>query len=99
MQSFELDDADQRLLRALQRDAPMSQADLAEQAGVSPSLVSRRLARLKRRAFCAPSSACGSEERGPHVLCDHSRAPARSLAANVRAFRDLLTRMVKLRSA
>jgi DNA-binding Lrp family transcriptional regulator len=42
-----LDAPDQRLLRALQRDASISQAELAEHAGVSPSQVSRRLARLR----------------------------------------------------
>jgi DNA-binding Lrp family transcriptional regulator len=43
----ELDPADRRLLRALQRDAAVSQSDLAASAGVSPSQVSRRLARLR----------------------------------------------------
>jgi Lrp/AsnC family transcriptional regulator, leucine-responsive regulatory protein len=43
----ELDDADRRLLKAVQRDASASQAELAEASGVSPSQVSRRLARLK----------------------------------------------------
>jgi len=43
----DLDEADLRLLRAVQRDASASQAELAEEAGISPSLVSRRLARLR----------------------------------------------------
>lgn len=43
----DLDAADRRLLRALQKDAATSQADLAGIAGVSASQVSRRLARLK----------------------------------------------------
>ena len=46
-QSLDLDEDDLRLLRAMQKDASASQAALAEQAGVSPSLVSRRLARLR----------------------------------------------------
>jgi DNA-binding Lrp family transcriptional regulator len=89
-----LDDADLRLLRALQRDASASQAELAEEAGVSPSLVSRRLARLKElgvlRAVVGlvdPVSVgltCAAIIRVR--LRDHA-------AANVRAFRDLVTRM------
>lgn len=89
-----LDDADRRLLRAMQRDASASQAALAEEAGVSPSLVSRRLARLKEAG--ALRAVVGLVE--PQLvgltcaaiirirLRDHS-------AANVRAFRDLVTRM------
>lgn len=42
-----LDNPDRELLRAVQRDAGASQADLAEAAGISPSQVSRRLSRLK----------------------------------------------------
>lgn len=42
-----LDEPDRRLLKAIQRDAWASQVTLAEAAGVSPSQVSRRLARLK----------------------------------------------------
>lgn len=89
-----LDAADTRLLRALQRDAGASQASLAEAAGVSPSQVSRRLSRLKEvgviRATVAlvdPASvglSCAAIIRVR--LRDHS-------AANVRAFRDVVTRM------
>ncbi len=42
-----MDDADKRLLAAVQRDAAVSQSDLAEHAGVSACQVSRRLAKLK----------------------------------------------------
>jgi Lrp/AsnC family transcriptional regulator, leucine-responsive regulatory protein len=42
-----LDEADRRLLKAMQRDAAVSQAELAQAAGLSPSLVSRRLSRLR----------------------------------------------------
>jgi len=90
----ELDEADRRLLRAVQRDASASQAELAEAAGVSPSLVSRRLSRLKEtgalRAIVGvvdPQSAgltCAAIIRVR--LRDHG-------AANVRAFRDLVKRM------
>jgi Lrp/AsnC family leucine-responsive transcriptional regulator len=93
-ESITLDDADHRLLRALQRDASASQADLAEEAGVSPSLVSRRLARLKEagvigaiRAIVDPAAVgltCSAIIRVR--LRDHA-------AANVKAFRDVVKRM------
>lgn len=93
-EAVELDAADRRLLRAMQRDASASQAALAEEAGVSPSLVSRRLSRLKEagalRAIVGlidPKSvglSCAAIIR--IRLRDHS-------AANVKAFRDLVTRM------
>jgi DNA-binding Lrp family transcriptional regulator len=89
-----LDDADRRLLVSLQRDASAPQADLAKEAGVSPSLVSRRLSRLREegvlRAIVGlvdPVSVgltCSAIIRVR--LRDHS-------AANVRAFRDLVMRM------
>jgi Lrp/AsnC family leucine-responsive transcriptional regulator len=93
-ESIELDDADRRLLQAMQNDASLSQADLAERAGVSPSLVSRRLTRLKEagvlRAVVGlidPESAgltCSAIIR--IRLRDHS-------AANVKMFHDLIKRM------
>lgn len=89
-----LDDADRRLLLAVQHDASASQAGLADEAGVSPSLVSRRLSRLKEigvlRAVVGLVDAelagltCSAIIRVR--LRDHS-------AANVKAFRDLVTRM------
>lgn len=90
----ELDQADRRLLRAMQRDASASQADLAEEAGVSPSLVSRRLSRLKEAGVLrAVVGLIDAELAGLTCaaiirvrLRDHS-------AANVRAFRDLVERM------
>lgn len=90
----ELDEADRRLLKALQADAAVAQAELAETAGVSPSQVSRRIARLKEsgvlRAVVAlvdPIKAgltCSAIIRVR--LRDHS-------AANVKAFRDVVQRM------
>ncbi len=89
-----LDAADTRLLRAMQRDASASQASLAEAAGVSASLVSRRLSRLKGAGVLRAvvglidparvGLSCAAIIRVR--LRDHS-------AANVRAFRDLVTRM------
>ncbi|HVK81711.1 MAG TPA: Lrp/AsnC family transcriptional regulator [Verrucomicrobiae bacterium] len=91
---IELDEADRRLLRALQKDASLSQADLAEKAGVSPSLVSRRLTRLKEAGVLRgvvglidPKSAgltCSAIIR--IRLRDHS-------APNVKMFHDLIKRM------
>ena len=89
-----IDEADRRLLQAIQRDASASQAELAEAAGVSPSLVLRRLARLKEagalRAVVGLVDAqsaglsCGAIIRVR--LKDHA-------AASVKQFRDLVTRM------
>lgn len=94
LEEIELDEADRRLLRAVQRDASASQAALAEEAGVSPSLVSRRLSRLKEAG--ALSAVVGLvDPKSVGLSCaaiirirlrDHS-------AANVRSFRDLVTRM------
>ena len=93
-ESVDLDESDRRLLRAMQRDASLSQAELAEAAGVSPSLVSRRLSRLREagvlRAVVGlidPVSAgltCAAIIR--IRLRDHS-------AANVKMFHDLIKRM------
>lgn len=90
----ELDDANLRLLTALQKDASISQAELAEQAGVSASQVSRRLAQLKQArvlrgvvGIVEPALAgltCAAIIRVR--LRDHA-------AATVRTFRDLVERM------
>lgn len=44
-----LDDLDRRLLRHLQADPDQPMADLAERAGTTPPVASRRLARLRDR--------------------------------------------------
>ncbi|MFT3729011.1 MAG: Lrp/AsnC family transcriptional regulator [Terricaulis sp.] len=89
-----LDELDRRLLHAVQRDAWASQAELGEAAGVSPSLVSRRLSRLKEsgalRAVVGLVDAqsaglsCGAIIRVR--LKDHA-------ATSVKQFRDLVARM------
>ena len=90
----ELDEADRRLLQAIQQDASASQAELAEVAGISPSLVSRRLSRLKELGVL----------RGIVGLVDRQSAGLTCAAiiqvrlrghsgANVRTFRDLVARM------
>ncbi|ANP45615.1 Lrp/AsnC family transcriptional regulator [Candidatus Viadribacter manganicus] len=91
---IELDEADRRLLGAVQKDASVSQAELADLAAVSPSQVSRRLARLKE--FGVLRGIVGVlEPKLAGLTCsaiirvrlrDHA-------AANVRAFRDLVERM------
>jgi DNA-binding Lrp family transcriptional regulator len=83
-----LDDADWRLLRAMQADASASQAELAEKAGLSPSLVSREGRVMpKIVGLVDPQSVgltCSAIIRVR--LRDHS-------AANVGAFRKLVERM------
>jgi DNA-binding Lrp family transcriptional regulator len=89
-----LDSADRRLLRALQRDGSLSQAELSEAAGVSPSQVSRRVAKLKEAGVLravvglidpvAVGLTCAAIIRVR--LRDHA-------AANVKAFRDMIARM------
>jgi Lrp/AsnC family transcriptional regulator, leucine-responsive regulatory protein len=93
-EDLSLDEADRRLLLAMQRDASVSQADLAEQAGVSASQVSRRLARLKEGG--ALRGVVGVVE--PKVVGLTCSAIIRvrlrdHAAANVREFRDLVKRM------
>ena len=89
-----LDEADLRLLRTMQKDATLSQAELAERAGVSPSLVSRRLSRLREaEVLRATVGLINPESVGLTCaaiirirLKDHA-------AASVKAFRDLVERM------
>lgn len=91
---IQLDEADIRLLKAMQRDAAVSQAELAEAAGVSPSLVSRRLSRLREVGVLrATVGLIDAQSAGLTCaaiirirLKDHA-------AASVKAFRDLVTRM------
>jgi len=93
-EEFQLDDADQRLLTALQRDASASQADLAEAAGVSASLVSRRLARLKEAGVLRAVVGIVEPARVGLTMAAIIRIRLRDhSAANVKAFRDLVARM------
>lgn len=90
----QIDESDRRLLRAVQRDAWASQAELGEAAGVSPSLVSRRLSRLKENgALRAVVGLVDAQSAGLSCgaiirirLKDHA-------AASVKQFRDLVARM------
>jgi DNA-binding Lrp family transcriptional regulator len=92
--AVELDQADRRLLDAVQRDASVSQADLAEHAGVSASQVSRRLTRLKESGVLRAIVGVVDPEHAGLTCSAIIRIRLRDhAAANVRAFRDLVTRM------
>lgn len=89
-----LGESDQRLLRALQRDASISQAELAEQAGVSASLVSRRISRLKEAGVLRAVVGLIDAERVGLTCSAIIRVRLKDhAAASVKAFRDLVTRM------
>ncbi len=91
---IDLDEADRRLLNALQRDASVSQAELAEHAAVSPSQVSRRLARLKEEGVLRGIVGVLEPELAGLTCSAIIRVRLRDhAAANVRAFRDLVERM------
>lgn len=94
MVEVELDEADRRLLRAMQEDASVSQADLAEKVGLSPSLVSRRLSRLREAKVLRAVVALVDAKRAGLTCSAIIRVRLRDhSAANVRAFRDLIERM------
>lgn len=93
-EEIELDEADRRLLAAIQRDASVSQADLAELAGVSPSQVSRRLSRLKEAQVLRGIVGILEPERAGLTCSAIIRVRLRDHAAvNVKAFKDLVARM------
>ncbi len=89
-----MDEADRRLLVAVQKDASASQAELAELAGVSASQVSRRLSKLKEDKILRGIVGV-LEPKLAGLTCSaiirvrlHDHA-----AANVKAFKDLVARM------
>lgn len=93
-EALAIDDADLRLLRALQQDASASQTVLAEAAGVSPSLVSRRLARLKEAGALRAVVGLVDAQRVGLTCAAMIRVRLRDhSAANVRAFRELVAGM------
>lgn len=94
---FELDEADRRLLRAMQRDASGAQSDIAEAAGVSPSLVSRRLSRLKEAGVLRGVVGLVNAESAGLTCSAIIRVRLRDhSAANVKSFRDLVMRMAEV---
>lgn len=89
-----LDKADVRLLRALQRDASASQAALAEEAGISPSLVSRRLGRLRETGVVRAIVGLVDPARVGLSCAAIIRVRLRDHSVqNVRAFRDVVVGM------
>ena len=79
---------------AMQRDAAVSQAELAEQAGVSPSLVSRRLSRLRDAGVLRATVGLVDPESAGLTCAAIIRIRLKDhAAASVKAFRDLVTRM------
>lgn len=89
-----LDEADRRLLAAVQKDAAVSQTELAEQAGVSASQVSRRLSRLKEGRVLRGVVGLVEPELAGLTCAAIIRVRLRDhAAATVRAFRDLVERM------
>jgi Lrp/AsnC family leucine-responsive transcriptional regulator len=93
-EKLELDEADRRLLAAVQKDASVSQADLAEQAGVSPSQVSRRLTRLREQEVLRGVVGIIEPELAGLTCSAIIRVRLRDhAAASVRTFRDLVERM------
>jgi Lrp/AsnC family transcriptional regulator, leucine-responsive regulatory protein len=89
-----LDEADRRLLKAMQRDAAVSQAELAQAAGLSPSLVSRRLSRLREAGVLRATVGLVDAESAGLTCAAIIRIRLKDhAAASVKAFRDLVTRM------
>ncbi len=89
-----LDAADVRLLRALQEDASASQAQLAEAAGVSPSQVSRRLARLKELGVLRATVGLLDPVRAGLHCTAFIRVRLKDHAVeSVRAFRETVAKM------
>ncbi|MBK6705272.1 MAG: Lrp/AsnC family transcriptional regulator [Caulobacteraceae bacterium] len=89
-----MDDADKRLLAAVQRDAAVSQSDLAAHAGVSASQVLRRLAKLKEEGVLRGIVGVLDPKLAGLTCSAIIRVRLRDhAAANVRAFRDLVERM------
>lgn len=92
MKHDELDDVDRRLLRALQVDASLSHAALAEKAGSSPASCWRRIRALEEAGILRATIRLVDAERvgrSVNVMCQvrmRSHAPQ-----DRRAFEDYLT--------
>jgi DNA-binding Lrp family transcriptional regulator len=71
-QNHQLDEIDRRIVRALQRDASLSHAALAEQVGASAASVWRRVRSLERAGVLGAAVRLASAEalgRAVNVLC------------------------------
>ena len=89
-----MDSADRRLLIAIQKDASVSQADLAEKAGVSASQVSRKLSKLREDKILRGIVGVLDPKHAGLTCSAIIRVRLRDhAAANVKTFRDLVERM------
>ena len=89
-----LDESDRRLLRALQKDASASQAELAEGAGVSASQVSRKMSRLKEEGVLRSVVGLLDAQRAGLTVSAIIRVRLRDHGeANLKAFRTMLAGM------
>ncbi len=89
-----MDEADRRLLIAVQKDASVSQADLADLAGVSASQVSRRLGKLRDEKVLRGVVGVVEPKLAGLTCSAIIRVRLRDhAAANVKAFRELVERM------
>jgi Lrp/AsnC family leucine-responsive transcriptional regulator len=61
--NLRIDDTDRRLLRVLQADGRISNADLAERCGLSPSACSERVRRLREGGYITGFSAVLDPEK------------------------------------
>jgi DNA-binding Lrp family transcriptional regulator len=71
-EEYHLDDVDRRIVRALQRDASLSHAALAESVGASPASVWRRVRNLEKERVLGPSVRLADPARlgrSVNVLC------------------------------
>ena len=71
-EEFHLDEVDRRIVRALQRDASLSQAALAETVGASAASVWRRVRNLEREGVLGATvrlADAGRLGRSVNVLC------------------------------
>ncbi|MBX3562284.1 MAG: Lrp/AsnC family transcriptional regulator [Sphingomonas sp.] len=72
MEEFHMDAVDRRIVRALQRDASLSHAALAETVGASAASVWRRVRNLEKEQVLGPSVRLASAERlgrSVNVMC------------------------------
>jgi Lrp/AsnC family transcriptional regulator len=103
----DLDDADLRLLRAIQSDSRQSTADLAETVGLSQAACWRRLQRLRQAGYILRETAVLNREKlgfGAQVfamvkLSTVGRANLAGFAAAIRALPEVVECHVLMGSA
>ena len=100
MQEISLDDADLRLLDALQKDGRLTNQELAERVGLSASQCSRRRAHLEEAGVIRSYRADLSPEAvGFNVLVFVQVALSAHSPDNSRRFRDLVARIEEVQEA